>query len=53
MCVVRKIIKNVMPDFACRHKGTMVTYGGMAKQPVTAPVVSECGVCGISYTDVT
>lgn len=27
--------------FSCsRPKGTMVTYGGMAKQPVTVPVVS-------------
>lgn len=33
-------VGNPRPHSSCRPKGTMVTYGGMAKQPVTVPVVS-------------
>lgn len=32
---------NQIPASSSRPKGTMVTYGGMAKQPVMVPVVSS------------
>lgn len=32
--------------FTSRTKGTMVTYGGMSRQPVTVPTV-----CGMWYLD--
>lgn len=37
---------NPMPPSSRRPKGTMVTYGGMAKQPVTVPVVSTGDALG-------
>lgn len=47
-CLLRETKPDKRKDFCqcslccvlCRTGGTMVTYGGMAKQPVTVPVVS-------------
>lgn len=39
-------VGNPTPPSSRRPKGTMVTYGGMAKQPVTVPVVSTGDALG-------
>ena len=44
--VLAKWIIAILPFYVCRAGGTMVTYGGMARKPVTIPVV------GCSYSPV-